>query len=229
MPLGLSGNPPSPWARAGCKANPQQLPKVMILRSLLLILTLALVGASPGGVLGAPTSQDRPKCAQPWVSPVRLVERFYDRAGFPDRASFYTGEMLEHYSDAPTLGLLLPDDVRVQHRSVLVGCERAVYATTTSTPEHGEDWYLHMLWACDLTPRRPDCLFRQSYSRTSAAAQGEGCFGCGVLARLARGAGRVNLPKLPPPGVVPVADLHALREWALTEATRHPTGVKSQA
>jgi Tfp pilus assembly protein PilN len=44
MPLGLSGNPPSPWARAGCKANPQQLPKVMILRSLLLILTLALVG-----------------------------------------------------------------------------------------------------------------------------------------------------------------------------------------
>jgi hypothetical protein len=105
-----------------------------------------LVGASPGGVLGAPTSQDRPKCAQPWVSPARLVERFYDRAGFPDRASFYTGEMLEHYSDAPTLGLLLPDDVRVQHRSVLVGCERAVYATTTSTPEHGEDWYLHMLW-----------------------------------------------------------------------------------
>jgi hypothetical protein len=97
-------------------------------------------------MMNVPPGQDRPKCADPWVSPAYLVERFYDRAGFADRASFYTGEMLEYYSDAPTLGSLLPDEVRVEHRAVLVGCERAVYATTLSTRERGEDWYLHLVW-----------------------------------------------------------------------------------
>jgi hypothetical protein len=99
----------------------------------------------PGSALG----QDQPKCADAWVSPSGLVQRFYDRAGFPDRTAYYAGEMLEHYADAPSLGMLLPDDVRVQHRAVRVTCERAVYATTVSADERGEDWYLHMLWEGD--------------------------------------------------------------------------------
>jgi hypothetical protein len=113
---------------------------------LLLLLSLGVLIALPGSALSHPSSQDQPKCAEARVSPLRLLESFYDRAGFPEHADSYTGEMLEHYRDAPTLGSLLPDEARVQHRPVLVSCERAIYATTISTDAGGEDWYVYLAW-----------------------------------------------------------------------------------
>ncbi len=114
--------------------------------ALILACLLALGVLPPAGVVRAQVGKGPTGCPGGVGSPAWLLQRFFDADGFSDRASFYTGEMLTHYRDAPTLGTLLPAEARVEHRPVLVGCSRAVYASTVSTETRGQDWYLHRLW-----------------------------------------------------------------------------------
>jgi hypothetical protein len=73
-----------------------------------------------------------------------LVHRFFDRDGFPERARYYTGEMIRHFRDAPTLGSGLAPDVRVTYRPLHRSAQRAAFAATLSDSVRAFDWYLYL-------------------------------------------------------------------------------------
>ncbi|HJU64125.1 MAG TPA: hypothetical protein VJ596_00550 [Gemmatimonadaceae bacterium] len=73
-----------------------------------------------------------------------IVERFFARDGFPDRARHYTGEMLRHYRDSPTLGAGLAPNVRVAHRVLVRDERRAIFAATLGDTARASDWYLYL-------------------------------------------------------------------------------------
>jgi hypothetical protein len=118
----------------------------------LLVSMLAALTA-PALVAGAQPERDHSGCPDAADASFALVAQFFDRGGFPDAASYYTGEMLRLYADAPTLGEVLPEiypdanpaDLTVTHRAIRVECGRADFATTVSLGSAGEDWYLYLV------------------------------------------------------------------------------------
>ena len=110
-------------------------------RLLLALLILANYDPFQGEVHAAGNA---PACEADLESATWVVERFFDRDGFPERAKYYTGEM-SPTARQPTIGAGLPDGVGLSHRLVVVNCPRAAYATTLSVDTRGGDWYLYLL------------------------------------------------------------------------------------
>lgn len=87
--------------------------------------------------------------AAPSDSALWVVQRFFDRDGFPARARHYTGEMLRHYRDAPTLGSGLAPTVRVTYRPLQRSQQRAAFAATLRDSARAFDWYLYLVREAD--------------------------------------------------------------------------------
>ncbi|MGH7720285.1 MAG: hypothetical protein ACREON_15755 [Gemmatimonadaceae bacterium] len=73
-----------------------------------------------------------------------IVQRFFARDSFPERARYYAGEMLQHYRASPTLGAGLAPSVRVAPRALVRDEGRAVFAVTLSDSAVATDWYLYL-------------------------------------------------------------------------------------
>jgi hypothetical protein len=77
-------------------------------------------------------------------SPGWVVDMFYGRRSFPERAQHITGEFQAHYATAPTLGSLMPPDARASSRALLSDSLHAVFATNLSGQFRGQDWYTYL-------------------------------------------------------------------------------------
>lgn len=76
------------------------------------------------------------------VGPESLLNAFFSKSGISDKASVYTGEMLERFLDKPTLGQSIHEDVKQVHRLIEKQLSRAVYAVELQREETGIDWYV---------------------------------------------------------------------------------------
>jgi hypothetical protein len=77
-------------------------------------------------------------------SPGWVVDMFYGRPAFPERAQHITGEFKAHYAEAPTLGSLMPPNARVSSHALLSDSLRAVIATNVSGQFRAQDWYTYL-------------------------------------------------------------------------------------
>lgn len=74
-------------------------------------------------------------------TPEWVVEMFYARPEFPDKARHITGEFASGYANAPTMGSRLPRTVAVTSRALREARDSAVYATSLREGQHSQDWY----------------------------------------------------------------------------------------
>jgi hypothetical protein len=114
----------------------------------LLAIAIPLVLATPGGSIARTPSPpaDGPTLvasADSAGSPGWIVQRFFDRDGWPGRARYYTGEMAR-YAAAATLGAHLPPGATVRHRVLLRERDRTVIASTLSGVDRENDWYAYL-------------------------------------------------------------------------------------
>lgn len=109
------------------------------LRRVALVVLLATFSVGPV----SPAHGAKATAATRALEPRQLAERFLDPRGFPDRTRYYTGEMLEHYSDERTLGQYFAG-IRPVFRSLPQGDSAAVEAVTLrDSTGAGIDYYLH--------------------------------------------------------------------------------------
>lgn len=71
---------------------------------------------------------------------LKLVEEFFGSGGIKDKRAVYTGEMLEHYLERPTLGESLPDGVEKKFRLIESSKERKIYTVLLTKDGKSEDW-----------------------------------------------------------------------------------------
>jgi len=78
-------------------------------------------------------------------TPDWIVERFMDPKGFPKRADYYTGEMLEHFRTERTLGQFTPPEVSRTYRTLQSDSQLTVIGVHLRAPTGAtSDYYLHM-------------------------------------------------------------------------------------
>lgn len=77
-------------------------------------------------------------------TPEALLDAFFSRAGIADKASMYTGDMLERFLDKPTLGQMLREDVKLTWRLLEKKPPRAVYAVEVKREDTILDWYVFL-------------------------------------------------------------------------------------
>jgi len=75
----------------------------------------------------------------------QLVSQFFGPDGIKNKKDAYAGEMLEHYSDKPTLGESLPSGVEIHTRLLEGTPKREIYAVLLSKDGKSQDWYLYLL------------------------------------------------------------------------------------
>jgi hypothetical protein len=73
-----------------------------------------------------------------------LIDQFFGKSGIADKNSAYTGEMLKHFLNKPTLGENLPDGVNIQHRLLNSTQGSADYAVLLSKDGQSQDWYIYL-------------------------------------------------------------------------------------
>lgn len=103
------------------------------------VLTLVALATACGRA--APRSVKEPPSAD---SPDWVVEQFYARPAFPDKAAHLGGEFAANYAQAPTMGEQLPPSTRVGTRVLTRGDTRAVFATTLRDSAGTQDWYTYL-------------------------------------------------------------------------------------
>jgi hypothetical protein len=101
------------------------------LRTVLLALAIAL---APGFAYAQEAAEG---------TPVWVVERFYAREEFPERADYLAGELAE-FRAAQTPGSALPEGARVSVRPLRVREDRAVVAVTVAAEDTTTDGYLYL-------------------------------------------------------------------------------------
>jgi hypothetical protein len=103
-------------------------------------LALALLTAACGSA-GQRSAAGPPAESANWV-----VEQFYARPAFPEKAAHLGGEFefAAHYAQASTMGEQLPPSVRVVSRALMRGDTRAVFATTLRDSAEAQDWYTYL-------------------------------------------------------------------------------------
>lgn len=79
-----------------------------------------------------------------------VLVKFFGHAGISDKRSVYHGEMLEHYTEKPTLGQGLPSDVQATFRKLEESQRRSVYAVLLSDGHKSQDWYAFLVKENDL-------------------------------------------------------------------------------
>lgn len=72
-----------------------------------------------------------------------LVSQFFGQSGIADKESVYTGEMLEHYLDKPTLGEGLPGGIDIKYRLLEKTEEQSTYAVILTKGDQSQDWYIY--------------------------------------------------------------------------------------
>jgi len=75
----------------------------------------------------------------------RLVEQFFGQDGLDNKREVYTGEMLEHYLDKPTLGEDLPKGINVSLRALEQSPRREIYAVLLTKEGISQDWYIYLV------------------------------------------------------------------------------------
>jgi hypothetical protein len=74
----------------------------------------------------------------------RLLDVFLSESGISDKASVYTGEMIEHFLDKPTLGQSFREGITLAYRPIQKQLSRAVYAVEVQREGRGIDWYIFL-------------------------------------------------------------------------------------
>ena len=74
-----------------------------------------------------------------------VLVKFFGHAGISDKRSVYHGEMLEHFTDKPTLGQGLPSNVHATFRKLNESQLNAVYAVLLSDGHNSQDWYAFLV------------------------------------------------------------------------------------
>lgn len=74
-------------------------------------------------------------------TPEQIVRAFFGPSGIADKPSCYTGEMLSHFKDQPTLGQSLPRGALVGARPLFASPTRSVFGATIAYQGSTQDWY----------------------------------------------------------------------------------------
>jgi hypothetical protein len=75
-----------------------------------------------------------------------LLRKFFGKDGIADKQAVYTGEMLENFLGAPTLGEELSTGVEVQYRPLQRTKKSANYAVLLTEKGHSQDWYIYFVY-----------------------------------------------------------------------------------
>jgi hypothetical protein len=78
------------------------------------------------------------------LAPKEIVSAFFGPDGIPDKSRYYTGEMLSHFKENPTLGQSLPPGTRVSIRSLPSSGPLLTFAVTLSEAQLTQDWYAYL-------------------------------------------------------------------------------------
>jgi hypothetical protein len=72
-------------------------------------------------------------------TPAELVAAFFGPHGIEDKRKVYMGEMLERYTDEPTLGESLPEDIEIESHVLEQEPKRVIYAVTLEKDRKSQD------------------------------------------------------------------------------------------
>ena len=75
----------------------------------------------------------------------QLVKQFFSRDGIKNKKDVYSGEMLTHYLDKPTLGESLPNGIEIGLRELEKTPKREIYAVLLSKGGKSQDWYIYLV------------------------------------------------------------------------------------
>ncbi len=82
--------------------------------------------------------------AEEWT-PQMIVDAFFNRGGIKNKKAIYSGEMIEHYLDKPTMGQMLDFDTKIDEIRMLdQGEKSAVFAVSISNKGRVFDYYLFL-------------------------------------------------------------------------------------
>ena len=79
-----------------------------------------------------------------------VLASFFGHSGIRDKSSVYHGEMLENFTDKPTLGEGMPNNVQYTVRKLDESQNKAVYAVLLSDGQHSQDWYAFLVKESDI-------------------------------------------------------------------------------
>lgn len=84
-------------------------------------------------------------CGLAKASDQDVLANFFGHTGISDKHAVYHGEMLQHFSDKPTLGEGLPKDVQAQFRKLAETNNNTVYAVFLTNGRQTQDWYAFLV------------------------------------------------------------------------------------
>jgi hypothetical protein len=78
-------------------------------------------------------------------TPEQTITAFFGPEGIPNRADFYSGEMLSTPQNQPTLGETLPGGIQVTSRPLQQSPSKAIFAVALSKNGQTQDWYAYLV------------------------------------------------------------------------------------